>query len=211
MLFNKMKLETEMTIVVVTYAVLAMTVTGCATTRVASINTEVESGHGMVQGQLIAVDTDGKAIIQEEVDAQNELRLQIWKNADIRAVLESYYADLEICVRDTQDPRLGWNGTPIQIPDLDRIELQAPTTEEFGKTSSGDLKVVRKTVFIERLKSERTLESNLIAFTKIVQKRYKECNRDLRTARINAGYPGVDYHTVNEYDRLQNVLSMARH
>jgi hypothetical protein len=65
--------------------------------------------------------------------------------------------------------------------------------EEIGLDDQGELKVVKKSYFLDRLKIERRYEASLKKTTKFLARQRQECEYDMGVARRKAGLPTERY------------------
>lgn len=163
--------------------------------RVLDINADVKEKYGTNQGAMIAIDKDGQAVIQRDTDAEVELREQQWRNIDLEKTVETKHESLERCRIELADPRLGGNGNVTETPDLDIVNALPEKKEQFGLTNQG-LKVVKKEMFLDRLKAERRYEDVLKNANKMLTKYMNKCDNDMRLARVKSGLPANRYEGV---------------
>ena len=144
---------------------------------------------GQTENGTIGINKDGEAIVQEERDAADELRVQENTNSVLRAGLDRDHHDLKTCHNDLADPRLGGSGNLPDMPDIDSLRSSAEQKEEFGSNDKGDLKVVRKSYFRDKLAAERKYEKSIREMQKLVSKQLEKCRFTLAQARTKAGLP----------------------
>lgn len=174
-------------------ALLAFFSSGCSSVqKVAHIKTELE-----VKSQsslhMIGIDEKGQAIIQREVDADNKLRDLRWNIYDLEQKIQAGHSDLERCRVELADPRLGGGGNIIDIPEVDTAKDTSSLKEEFGLTENGELKVVQKQLFVDKLSSERKYIAALNNLWGTLSKHKKQCERELGAARVKNGLPSNRY------------------
>jgi hypothetical protein len=165
--------------------------TSCASNSesVKTVNTDLKvKGH--VGSAKLGLDSENVAILQEEKQAQDELNIQEAVNMRLRDEVNHYHGELKECLSNLADKRLGGNGKIPELPDIDNLQPETDTTEEFGQTEDGSLKVVRKSSFIQKLKNARAYDKSLRAMTKVLTKQNDQCQMNLEIARNKAGLPG---------------------
>ncbi|WP_141735940.1 hypothetical protein [Oligoflexus tunisiensis] len=165
--------------------------TSCASDSdsVKTVNTDLKV-KGQVGSAKLGLDNDNVAILQEEKQAQDELNIQEAVNMRLKDEANHYHGELRECLSYLADKRLGGNGKIPDLPDIDNLQAETDTTEEFGQTEDGSLKVVKKTSFIHKLKNARSYDKSLRAMTKLLSKQNDQCQMDLEIARNKAGLPG---------------------
>lgn len=168
--------------------VVSMSFVGCATTRVANVETKIEQ-KAALGNEIIGLDKEGQAIVQKEDPVENELREQRWKNSDLEAVVRTSHESLDRCLVETADPRLGGNGEVSEIPEVDAAMDLSKIKESIGMTEDGSLKVVKKELLTDRIARERKYEQSLNNSAKIISKHRKVCERKMGYARVKAGLP----------------------
>lgn len=168
-----------------------LTLVGCASgDKVKQLDTEIDvkgtTQHGVVGLQ------DDVAVIQEKRMADDELRIQQWKNFQLENDLNHEYHMANWCYEDLSDPRLGGNGEMSQAPEVTSMKDSVKIKEELGL--EGEKLVVVKTYsFKEQLNVERQYEKSLIDMTKHVKKTRSDCERKMAVARLKVGLPAKRY------------------
>lgn len=148
-----------------------------------------------VDGEKIGLNDDGEVIIQSETSASDELRSQIWVNSKLEDEINREHHELKRCREDLADPRLGGNGRVAEIPDVDGLKSFTEIKEKFGLDSEGNLKVLKKEYFLDRLKKERNYAHSLKGTLKIIKKHGEDCARNMASARLKHGLPGKRYES----------------
>ncbi len=167
--------------------------------EVKSIDTSLEKTQQTEDGS-IGVDKDGDAVIQSKKSAKDELSKQEWVNSRLSDDLENEHHSLKTCRNDLADPRLGGNGRPREIPEIDNMKETAEVREKFGLAEDGSLKVIKREYFLDRLKRERKYEKSLRTMIKMVKKHTEECKMVLGQSRVKAGLPSNKYMAKGHYD-----------
>jgi hypothetical protein len=147
---------------------------------------------GHVDKGEVGIDKDGEAVVREEQEAADELRLQRSANAYMRERLEVDHHELQRCVRDLADPRLGGRGDWTKLPDLDDLESPAAKKERLGLSSvDGEehLKVVKTSYLRDEIDAERKYERAIKAMKKQVAEQLDRCDYEMAQARLKAGLP----------------------
>lgn len=159
---------------------------GCASNKIKQLDTEMEIKGTTSQG-FVGL-KDNQAIIQEKKSADDELRVQQWKNYQLENDLNHEYHMVEWCYSDLSDPRLGGNGDVAEAPDLKNLKNSVAIKEELGL--EGEKLVVVKTYsFEEQLKVERQYEQSMASMIKEIKKTRSSCERKMGAARVKAGLP----------------------
>lgn len=170
-------------------ALLAVLLNACATNeyKVKTISTALDV-KGNVNGQKLGINGDNEVILQEEVRAQDELRIAEAVNFSFEEDISREAFELKRCRRDMADPRLGGNGVLPEETDYDLRPFEK-VKEEFGLAEDGDLKIVRRTYYADRLKTARQYDVSLRKMLKVVKRQAEECMFKLGQARVKSGLP----------------------
>jgi len=177
--------------------------------KVYEIDTSLDQ-KGAVDGKRIGLNDDGEAIIQEEIDADDELRQQQWANNRVYENLENDHHDLNRCRTDLSDPRLSGSGEVQRIPEIDSMKSIDSIKEDFGLNEGGELKVVRKEYYLDRLKKERKYEVSLRKTQKIVKRHLAECERKMGYARAKQGLPSRRYTAKGYFDQTGTWIQVRK-
>ena len=179
--------------------------TSCSSTKYVAkkIDTTIDV-KGKVDDGYIGLNKKGQAIIQEETEADDELRTQQWENSRLENQLYTDSDRLKRCRNDLSDPRLGGSGSVSPVPSIDDIKSPAELKEEFGIDSEGRLKVVKRSFFVEKLRAERKYARSLKKLIKQVKKHRVECERKMGYARRKQGLPAGRYKAEGHYDARGN-------
>ena len=169
---------------------IPLLVAGCATNpyKVKPVDSTVDSSHGSVGNESIAVDKDKQAVVQKETSAQEELREQVWANRDLEQKIETNFGQFRRCQAETADPRLGGTGKVADAPDLGITLEPSKQKEEFG-TGDGELKFVKREMYLDRLNAEKKHNASLRSALTAIEKHRGTCERELGYARVKAGLP----------------------
>jgi len=172
----------------------------CSTTNNKAEDLELDLDlKGSVDGKKIGIDDDGDVIIQSETDASDELRTQTWVNSKLEDDISREYIDLKRCREDLADPRLGGSGEVTKIPEVDNLKSANEVKEKFGIDEDGNLKVVKKEYFMEKLRKERKYEKSLKNMKKILAKNNESCQRHMGRARLSQGLPARRYEATGYF------------
>ncbi len=177
------------------FLALALTTVSCASPyAVRTIEPEKLEIKGKVGDQILALNEKDEAILQEEVKAQDELRIAEAVNYSFLEDARSLSAELYRCRKDMADPRLGGSGKLPDEIDVEDMATPVPVKERFGKDAeNGDLKFVRQTYYQDRLKSAKSHRTSLERIIKLLKRQYEECEFKMTQARHKAGLPGQRY------------------
>ncbi len=160
--------------------------------EVKEVDTKLEK-KGMVDGKEIGINDDDEAIIQENTNADDELRSLQWANSRLLEQLETDHHELKRCRSDLSDPRLGGSGNVRDLPEIDGMKPVTEVKEEFGKDEAGNLKVVKRESFQKRVTAEKRYQDTLKSMQKTVEKHRVECDREMRQVRVKHGLPAQRY------------------
>lgn len=175
------------TLTIALFAVLSLS--ACSTTdyKVQTISTKLDV-KGNVNGQKLGINDQNEVILQEEVRAQDELRTAEAVNMSFEENIRYEAFELKRCKRDLADPRLGGHG---ELPPESEYDLRPyeKVKEEFGLAEDGDLKIVRKSYFVDRLKTARQYDTSLRKMIKVLKRLNEECTFKMGMARNKVGLP----------------------
>jgi hypothetical protein len=161
---------------------MAVVLNACATGyEVKTISTKLDV-KGNVNGQKLGLNDENEAILQEEVRAQDELRIAEAVNSSFEYDISVEAAEVKRCRMDLADPRIGGSGMIPAEVDYDLRPFEK-VKEEFGLAEDGDLKIVRKSYYVDRLKTARQYDSSLRKMVKIVKRQLEECKFKLKIAQ----------------------------
>lgn len=173
---------------------------GCQSSEeVQTIDTAVEV-KGQVDDKKLGLNDDGEAILQREVDADDEFLIQQRLNLELESDLEHQRKQLETCSIDMADPRLGGDG---EFPELDEPGARmspGEIREEFGLNEDGQLKVVQRESFVKNLKVARKYEGRLRTLIDMTERHRRKCEMRMRTARVKAGLPADRYRAEGYFE-----------
>ena len=166
-------------------ALTASLLPACTHDQVQDVDTKLDV-KGKTADETIGLNDDKQVIVQTEQSADVELQSQEMANYNLRERLSWAINDLKECRVSLADPRLGGSGETAPIPEVDSIETDNPE-EKFGMDEQGNLKLVKKELYTQRLKNERVRGEKLAALLKMVKGHNDHCQQELRTARIKHG------------------------
>lgn len=174
---------------------IAVLMQGCFTAnpnKVQNIETMIQP-KGQVGDHMIGLNDKNEIIMQQEQSASDELNQQKAVSLHRRTTLDQVAFDLNRCRKEVSDPRLGGNGVLPESQEVDSLKIAEDIKEAIGITESGDLKIVKKSFFLEQLKNERRYTASLDRMIKILTRQNEECERVMGIARRNAGLPSHRY------------------
>jgi hypothetical protein len=157
------------------------------------------TSHGRVGAASLDVDSDGNAILREEIAADEALRELVWKNEDLVKIVANDHDWLGRCRLELADPRLGGDGKVAEVKDLE-LPTVSDKKEEFGR-SKGEVKVVRQEMYSDRVKAERDRGTALSKMSKEWAKERSACEQTLRVARLKHGLPAERFKSEGYNDR----------
>lgn len=179
-----------------TIIMVALIATGCVTANENKVR-EIETKNVVVKGSLgngkVVLNSDDEIVIQEETDADNELRIQEAVNSKIQSDLNQEAHMLKRCRMDLSDERLGGSGKIPELPAVDSMKDAEDVKEELGLNEDGELKVVKRSYFVARLKAARKYERSLRKMLSTVENHREECEYKMGQARVKAGLPAERY------------------
>lgn len=156
------------------------------------LDTKIDA-QGGYQGQVIGLNDDKEVIIQKQTSTDAELRELNWKQYELEQKLASDHQLLTRCREEMADPRLGGSGNMTEIPEIDTMKTPTQVKEEMGITENGSLKMVRKEMYLDRLKTERDYLDALKGQHKMIERYKVSCEREMKIARVKQGLPADRY------------------
>jgi hypothetical protein len=169
--------------------VIAVFLNGCATGyKVEKIDASI-TPKGQIGSKTLGLNGNNELILQEEQTAADELRIQEAVNMHLLMGYEQDAFDLKRCRTEVSDPRLGGSGVIPPIDEIDSMKTPETVKEEIGLTSDGEVKIVRKSYFTDKLKLERSYERSLRKMISVVSRHKEECEYKMAIARRAAGLP----------------------
>lgn len=182
---------------------------GCSSNKVKDTNTELTKDSRYGESR-IGVDKDDRVIIQQEQRLESELRKVAWDNYDKLQEIESRHNLLHRCRAEIADPRLGGSGEMVEIPELDTLNTVEQWREEIAINQDGQLRVVKREDYKDRLQNEREYNQQLRDQLKLVRKHLKKCERQMGHARVKVGLPSKRYKAKGYYqDGIYKVTREA--
>lgn len=159
---------------------------------------ELEGTKLTVKGQIgdktLGLNDKKELVLQEENDAADELRIQEAVNYKWAEEVAHEAYMLKWCRTDLSDSRLGGEGVIPPVAEVDNMKSPEETREEIGITEDGDIKVVKKSYFVDKLKLERKYGRSLQSMLKVLTRHREECEYKMGVARRNAGLPSARYN-----------------
>lgn len=182
---------------------------GCVSSQyqVKKIDTTLDV-KGQVDNKKMGLDKDNVIILQEENDGADELRQQKSNNLDSKVILDREVGILNRCRTELADPRLAGPGKKPEYLDVSDMKAKVAVEEELG-LNNGDVKVVRKTKYLDELRTERKYWNSLQAMLKQVQRQNEQCAYALGQARVKVGLPAERYNGLLTGGRHENSLDDA--
>jgi hypothetical protein len=186
---NEMKSQSLLRILV------ALQLSGCVVTQnnrpdQLDEDLDVKSSIGNTK---VALDDEGDVVLHTENDAPEELRTQQWINRKQEDDIEHELIELKQCRTDLADKRLGGDGSVEELPEIDDMQAIDDVREKFAIDAEGNLKLVKKEYFLERLKKERDYGHSLATMKKTIAKYNDSCQRKMGAARLATGLPARRY------------------
>jgi hypothetical protein len=173
--------------------IFSMFVVGCVSEyKVKEIDTKLEV-KGSVGEKKLGLNDKKELILQEETSAEDELRVQQAVNFKLQEEYDREAFMLKSCRTDVSDPRLGGSGEIPPISEVDQLKPLEEVKEAIGITDEGDIKVVKKSYFVDKLKLERKYDSTLRKMTKVIKRHKEECEYKMAIARRKSGLPSERY------------------
>ncbi len=176
-----------------------MAICACSSKYVAK---DVESKmdvRGNVDGAEIGLDGKKQIIIQKQATIEAELKQQQFRNYELERKLTASRDELNQCRTELADSRLGGSGKVTEIPDVDQMKTAGDVKEETGITENGELKVVKREFYADRLASERRYEQTMSDMLRTVTKFNQTCQREMGFARVKAGLPSERYQPIGHF------------
>jgi hypothetical protein len=173
---------------------LAGAISGCSSNpnKAKDLDTKLDT-KGAIGGEQIGLNDNKEVVIQKQANTDAELRELGWKEYDLEQKIHSDHELLTQCREELADPRLGGSGNMTEIPEIDTMKTPAQAKEELGITENGQLKLVKKEFYMERLKAERDYVDSLKGEQKLIGKYKANCEREMKISRVKHGLPSDRY------------------
>lgn len=196
-----MRSNIKTVVTVLMFIMLACTMNSCSTSQNQAKNLEDISiqSKGTVNNQIVGIDSKKEIVLQEENQAADELRTQQTSNMQLQETLDNEAYNLKRCRTDMSDPRLGGSSVIPPIQEVDNLKSTAEVREQIGLDDSGDLKVVKKSYFLDQLRLERQYTKSIKSMTRVIKRHKEECEYAMGIARRGAGLPSVRYQGEGYY------------
>ena len=164
-------------------AALSLGIFSCATSQPDYTAKEVETEMtpmGKAGDGTYGTNTDGEVVIQEEKDPGSEVMIVKRVNQNLFLELERDAFDLDSCIQEFSDPRLGGDGKYKNIDDYESLRPKYASEEEMGLAEDGKLKIVKKQYLAKTLSDAKSQTKNLKKMLGFVQKELRKCQTDLK-------------------------------
>ena len=167
---------------------------GCSSNpnKAKDLDTKVDA-KGAYHGEVIGLNDNKEVVIEKQQNADAELRELGWKQYDLEQKIHTDHESLTRCREELADPRLGGSGNMTEIPEIDTMKTVSQVKEELGITENGSLKLVKKEMYLDRLKAERDYVEALKQEQKTIDKFRSNCERDMKITRVKHGLPAERY------------------
>lgn len=179
---------------------------GCASSPVSPTKYAVKEAddqmeiHGTIDGKRIGLDGQKQIIIQEETSPEGEIKVQELKNYEAERTLTAKHEELTQCREEFADQRLGGSGEVTEIPEIDNMKTIPEVKEAIGITEKGQLTVVKREFYIERLQAERRYEQAMLEMLRVINRFNRKCQREMAAARTKVGLPAKRYEGVGHFE-----------
>ena len=165
---------------------------GCVSkNEVKNIDNKLEL-KGKIGNLSVGLNKDRELILQESKKADSELTDIMFDNNRLESDIRYAYHEIKRCRRDRSDPRLGGNGEVVSLPKTDFDEATS-SSEELGLNEKGELLVIKRSLFEDRLKNEQDKNQNLKSLLAKVKEIQEDCEVKMGHARVRAGLPAARY------------------
>lgn len=194
MSMTKMEYALMMALSIAAGILLSMFANGCSTNshEVKKLDTSLEA-KGQVGERTVGITSENELILQEERTAADELRIQESVNEQLLGSYGAERFELKRCRVDISDPRLGGNGIIPPISEIDGMKAPETIREEIGLAEDGQVKVVKKSYYKDKLHLERAYEKSLTKMIAVTTRHKEECEYKMGQARREFGLPSQRY------------------
>lgn len=166
---------------------------GCGSAhKVQKIDTVIEP-KGIVGDRVIGINSDNELILQQERTAEEELKGQEADNARLADIYVQERHELDRCRLDVSDVRLGGTGVIPSIMEVDNLKALEVVREEIGLTEDGQVKVVKKSYYTDKLRLERSYEKTIQKMIAVTSRHRAECEYKMGQMRRAVGLPSTRY------------------
>ena len=196
----------KITMMVLALATVMSTMLGCSHKgQIKEVNDQIDV-RGKLGDKDIGIDENDKAVIQESIAVEDELRTMTWKNYEADRKLKSEREQLTTCRTDLADPRLGGNKQIEAVPAIEVTENQGKVDEKMGVASNGQIKLVKRTMLEEKLENQKQYNESLNGLLTTVSQSRENCERELGYARVAKGLPAERYTAQGHYGPEGNFI-----
>ena len=154
---------------------------------------------GQVNGQMIGLNDKQEVVVQEETHADVELRQMedeiLTLNDQISGLVRRHY----MCRKDLADRRLGGSGELPAERDFEVGATLEKYQEEVGLDGSGNLKIVKKSYYLEKRAASKRLVEKLTSLKKSLNRQCESCTWEMTEAWRRVGLPST-WDRVNSLD-----------
>lgn len=167
---------------------LFLSLTACTTPepKIKQLDTQLDV-KGNVDGNKIGISKDQDMVMQEETDADQELKTQLYVNNKLEEDLAYERFQVQRCRDDLADPRLGGQGFASSVPSVKEEDEGDEANENIGLNEAGEYKVVKRQAFVHKLKAERRKAKSYKKMLALTQEMRRECEAKMRSARLQHG------------------------
>lgn len=178
---------------------LAM-LTGCVSNpnKVKYIDTNMER-KGQADGQMIGINDKQEIIVQKETHADVELQNLEDDILTLNTQIKGLVKRNNMCRKDLADTRLGGSGELPPERDFDAESTLEKYQEEVGLDGNGNLKVVKKSYYLEKRAASKRLVEKLTSLKKSLERRCEACTWEMSEAWRRVGLPS-NWDRVNSLD-----------
>lgn len=135
---------------------------------------------GKVDDGTYGTNDDGEVIIQEEKDPGAELMIVKRVNQNLFLELERDAFDLNSCIQEFSDPKLGGDGKYKKVDDYESLRPRYESEEKMGMAEDGKLKIVKRQYLAKTLNDANAQTKKLRKMLGYVQGELRKCQTDLR-------------------------------
>jgi len=179
---------------------LFVMLTGCVSNpnKVKYVDTNMER-KGQADGQMIGINDKQEIIVQNETHADVELQRMedeiLTLNDQIAGLVRRNY----MCRKDLADSRLGGSGELPSERDFNVEATLEKYQEEVGLDDNQNLKIVKKSYYLEKRAASKRLVEKLTALKKSLTRQCEACTWEMSEAWRRVGLPS-NWDRVNSLD-----------
>ena len=130
---------------------------------------------GSAGGAQVGIDSENRMVVQIQKELDEELRSVLWLNSQMLFEVKYLISRLKSClVRYGKREEFKHKLASLDLSSVKEMELRE-REEEIGRNSDGEVKLISKEGYTQRLKEERSARKNLILLKETLNDELRQC------------------------------------